>query len=68
MTHVTEIGNYTTTTIPTDQLIDVSVPKHSIGGSQGHKRQSLFSRNLATVQSSIGLASSEHDRFKRRRI
>ena len=42
LTHATEIGNYTTTTIPTYQLIDVSVPKHGIGGSQGHKRQSFI--------------------------
>lgn len=70
LTHVTENGNYITTTMPTCQLINVSVIRHSTGSSEGHKRRDspLFSRNLPAVLSSIRGASSGHNGFKRGKI
>lgn len=69
LTHVTEIGNYTTTAIPTYQLIDVCFWNRKNMVLEIHrdtKGNPLFSRNLVnTCAWSIGLASSEHDGFKR---
>lgn len=70
LTHVTEIGNYTTTAIPTYQLIDVcfGTEKAWFWRFTGTQKAILYSLNLVTVLKQYRVGFSEHDGFKRRKI